>query len=298
MSGEPGAGLAALQELATQLAPYSPPVVVFNVAHSGSRLLAAALADAGLFLGAELNDSFDAMRIVPLVRYVVERHVPDFSRVFSDRDDELLRLVRQAIEGHLERRPPEQRWGWKLCETVCILPVLAVLFPEAQFIHLIRDGRDVAFSPFVSPKDPFWRKVYFNTDCIDSWQGLAMTQRAYAARGPVFNAARWVNGVGLGRAYGAMLGSRYREVRYEDLVSDLTGTLSPLLEWLNVSRPPTARALPVHADSVGKWRRQPREAIDAVMAVLEPTLAALAYSDAAKVPAFRRDPWWRRLFWA
>ena len=44
-----------------------------------------------------------------------------------------------------------------------MLPVISRLFPDARYIHLIRNGRDVAFSPFVAPKERYWRKIYFGT---------------------------------------------------------------------------------------------------------------------------------------
>jgi hypothetical protein len=298
-AGDPHAGRAALSRLAADLAHLGPPVVVFNAAHSGSRLLAAGLADAGVFMGASLNASLDATPIVPLVHHIVERYVPDFSLLFDAGDARLAAIATEAFTEHLKGRDPAERWGWKLGETIFALPVLATVFPDARFIHIVRDGRDVAFSPFVAPKDAFWRKVHFNTDRIASWHGLSMTQRAYRARGPMFNAVRWVNSVTLGRAYGAMLGPRYREVRYEQLVGDFPGTMAGLLDWLEIP-PPTVPAtrLEIHRHSVGKWRHQSRRAIDAVCAVLEPTLTCFSYSDGGRVPMFPREPLWRRLLWS
>ena len=43
---------------------------------------------------------------------------------------------------------------------------------EARYIHLIRDGRDVAFSDHHAPDKAFWRKVYFNTDRIRDLAGV------------------------------------------------------------------------------------------------------------------------------
>ena len=67
---------------------------------------------------------------------------------------------------------------------------LAKEFPRAKFIHVIRDGRDCAAS--------FHRRWQFD---------------------PVRTAYRWRCAVQAGRAQGAALGSRYHEVRYEDVTT-------------------------------------------------------------------------------
>ena len=106
-----------------------------------------------------------------------------------------------------------------------------------------------------------------------------MSQRAYRAHGHVFNAARWVNSVTLGRAHGAMLGERYLEVRYEALVADPAGELARLAAFLGVEPPsPALACADVRSQSVGKWRQQPAREIEEVRAVLEPTLAAFGYA--------------------
>ena len=271
-------GVRQLERMARLLAPLGPPVIVFNASHSGSRLLALMLGRLGVFMGSNLNDSEDSLDLFDLVKYLVEAHAPDYSRLFGEGDPGLAARVGAAIGSHLAHRAPGQPWGWKLCETGHALPVISRLFPNARCIHLLRDGRDVAFSPFVAPKARFWRKIYFNDDQIDSWRGLRMTQRAYRAHGHVFNAARWVNSVTLGRTHGVMLGERYLEMRYEQLVADPQAELARLAQFLAMP-PVDFDAGEVRAQSVGKWRRQrPREIAEA-MAVLEPTLGAFGYGE-------------------
>jgi hypothetical protein len=271
-------GVRQLARVARLLAPLGPPVIVFNASHSGSRLLALMLARLGVFMGSNLNDSEDSLDLFDLVRYLVEAHAPDYSRLFAEGDPGLAPRVESAIASHLAKRPPGQPWGWKLSETGHALPVFSRLFPSARCIHLLRDGRDVAFSPFLAPKARFWRKIYFNDDQIDSWRGLRMTQRAYRAHGHLFNAARWVNSVTLGRAYGAPLGERYLEMRYEQLVADPQAELARLAEFIGM--PPVSFDVgEVRAQSVGKWRRQRPRQIAEAMSVLEPTLGAFGYSD-------------------
>ena len=271
-------GMRQLERAAGVLAPHGAPVIVFNASHSGSRLLALMLKRLGVFMGSNLNESEDSLDLFDLVRYIVERHAPDFSGLFCDGDLGLPLRAQAAVSAHLAERPPGQRWGWKLPETGHVLPVMSRLFPEARCIHLVRDGRDVAFSPFLAPKAAFWRKIYFNDDRIGSWRGHAMSQRAYRAHGHVFNAARWVNSVTLGRAHGAMLGERYLEVRYEALVADPPGELSRLAAFLGVEPPsPALACADVRSQSVGKWRQRPAREVEEVRAVLEPTLAAFGY---------------------
>ena len=280
-----GEGVCQLERTALLLAPLGPPVVVFNASHSGSRLLALMLKRLGVFMGSNLNDSEDSLDLFELVRYIVERHAPDFSNLFCYGDAALPIRAEAALSAHLANRPEGQRWGWKLPETGHVLPVMSRLFPEARCVHLVRDGRDVAFSPFLAPKAPFWRKIYFNDDQIVSWRGHAMSQRAYRAHGHAFNAARWVNSVTLGRAHGAILGERYLEVRYEALVADPAGELTRLAAFLGVDPPPRGTAwTDVRSQSVGKWRGRPARELEEVRAVLGPTLAAFGYNWDADPP--------------
>lgn len=279
LTARKGEGVCQLERTAGMLAPLGPPVVVFSASHSGSRLLAQMLKRLGVFMGSNLNESEDSLDLFDLVRYIVERHAPDFSNLFRHGDVALPFRAEAAFAAHLANRPAGEPWGWKLPETGHVLPVMSRLFPEARCIHLVRDGRDVAFSPFLAPKAAFWRKIYFNDDRIGSWRGHAMSQRAYRAHGHVFNAARWVNSVTLGRAHGAMLGERYLEVRYEALVADPAGELARLGAFLGVEPPsPALAGADVRSQSVGKWRQRPAREIEEVRAVLEPTLAAFGYA--------------------
>jgi hypothetical protein len=87
------------------------------------------------------------------------------------------------------------RWGDKTPPYVMCLDGLATILPDARFVHLIRDGRDVAQSfsgvDFGPPKDPVAQAYY------------------------------WRRHVTSGRRAGARLGpDRYLEIRYEDLVED------------------------------------------------------------------------------
>jgi hypothetical protein len=105
------------------------------------------------------------------------------------------------------------RWGDKTPRYVEHIPFLADLFPDSRFIHLVRDGRDVALS---------YADVSFGPKTVSK------------------SAALWAKRVSAGLREGRSLGpGRYAEIRYEDLVEDPEGQLKELCNFLNASFEPT-----------------------------------------------------------
>ena len=288
-------GSVTLARLARQWESVGPPIIIFNKSHSGSRLLSRLMLASSVYLGAERNESEDAFGLLDLVRPMVERHYPDYSRLMRDGDPVLEPLVNAVLTRHLRDHAPGRPWGWKLCETLYVLPVLQRIFPSAHFVHVLRDGRDVAFSDHVAPEEAFWRKVYFDTAEINSWNGRQLTDRSYRRAPHVFNARHWVNSVTVARHFGSMLGENYVEVRFEDLVLTPRDTARKLLSSLGLAFDESVIegfAGSVDERTVGKFRKMPlRERFEAE-AVLRPTLEAFNYGLDEAPP--RRRWFWRR----
>jgi hypothetical protein len=100
------------------------------------------------------------------------------------------------------------------------LPTLHSLWPDAKFIHLIRDGRDVCLSLLD------WRKAENAVGRFAAWHEDPITT----------GALWWARNVGIGREDGRLLGpDLYREMRYEDLVSRPVEACTSLCEFLSVS---------------------------------------------------------------
>ena len=263
----------------------SPPIVMFNKSHSGSRLLAEAMRRHGLQIGAVTNESNDSLPMFDLVEHFVSAYYPDYQSLWTAAEwpRQLVDLVEASFAAHLgPDHDSKVRWGWKLCETGYILPVIDALFPDARYIHLLRDGRDVAFCNHVSPELPFWRKIYFNTDLIEDWDGRSMLNWSYEQASHLYNARHWVNSVEIGRSYGMMLRDRYREVRYERLCGAFEDTMVELLNFTGLApRPAAMQALlpTVRRDSVGKHRFAPPHKRRRVELMIEPTLRAFGYAD-------------------
>ncbi|HPA17695.1 MAG TPA: sulfotransferase [Verrucomicrobiae bacterium] len=297
-------GDTPLDALRHAMAGFSPPIVVYNKSHSGSRLLANLLEASGIFLGANLNESRDSLDILRLVESLVGQYYPDYGPLWKNPRDggELADLARSAFDAHLEGCWPGQPWGWKLCETAYVLPVIDRIFPDAKYIHLIRDGRDVAFCDHQAPNTAFWRKIYFDTDRIRVWHGDRLKKEQYLRRSHVYNAIHWTNSVAVGRAYGAMMRERLLEVRYEDLCLSFDKTAREILRFAGIARPePAIRAVApsVRTASIGKFRAAHKRQLQEVLAIEKPLLLSLGYlqedSEKPLVQPRRRAPWWRRL---
>jgi hypothetical protein len=115
-----------------------------------------------------------------------------------------------------QHKPAFRRWGDKNNFHVRHVATLYALFPGAQFIHIVRDGRDAACS---------YRQL--SEKKIES---------AYAPKLPVAIdsiAAEWKDNLEAVRAGFATLPKDQRaEVRYEDLVHEPENTLRSLCEFL------------------------------------------------------------------
>jgi hypothetical protein len=99
------------------------------------------------------------------------------------------------------------RWGDKTPMYMQNLRLLERLFPDAHFVHLIRDGRDAAMSFLSMP------------------EGL-MTESWMQPRSVADFASQWRREVHAARRLGRRVGDRrYLEVRYEDLVADVEAVL-------------------------------------------------------------------------
>ena len=272
--------LAALRE---RLQDGAQPLAIFNKSHSGSRLLTRIVETAGLFMGAHQNESSDSLDLAELVTALVVGYYPDYEKHWQAllQDGRLAALAEQAFQSHLEGydRQSSRPWGWKLSETAYAGPVIGYLFPRAKFIHLIRDGRDVAFCDHIGPDNAFWRKIYFNTERL-TWKSLWLNRRLYPLRSHVYNAVHWANSVRVGREFAARLGDRCLEVRYEDLCQRFAPTLDRILRFIGTGdrREIVRRIQPiVYTSSIGKYDRMPARQQRAVLRITGPILSSLGY---------------------
>ena len=127
-------------------------------------------------------------------------------RSFADRC-----VLIDEIGEHRREATGAQRWGIKIMRDIGKVHLYHGLWPEAQFIHLIRDGRDVAASQ--------------------------MTEYGSWGYGDVRKAAKgWYGLIDQARIKGRS--AEMLEVRYEDLVTDTELTTRKVAEFLRVDWEP------------------------------------------------------------
>ncbi len=104
-------------------------------------------------------------------------------------------------------------YGDKTPGSVNHIELIGGIFPETKFVHIIRDGRAVALSYLERPE----------------WGPKNMSQAAQ----------HWKSRVKRGRKGGDAVGaSRYREVRYEDMVDDPAAVTSEICDFLGLEYHP------------------------------------------------------------
>lgn len=160
------------------------------------------------------------------------------------------------------------RWGDKTPYYVMHIPTLLEWFPDAQIVHLIRDGRDVALSLFGRQHD-------------------------FGVYNAYFAAEYWESYVERGHAVGKTLNlQQYMELRYEDLLAQPEECMKTICDFLGetysealfdvapVEAPGKTPLVhqPLKVENVGKWRvRMTPRQIRAFESVAGKTLSQFGY---------------------
>lgn len=208
----------------------APPVFVFGFERSGTTLismmlgahpeLAVPLTVTGLWYRyARRLSAYEGLATPDaLARLVGDLLAEERIRLWDvrlDRDELLAGLagarypdvVRRFHEAYAGRKG-KPRWGNLDIATLDDLDLAHAWFPDARFVHIVRDGRDVALSHETMP---------------------------YGAATTLECAERWRHRLTVNLKMGAILGpERYLVVRYEDLVLEAPATLARICRFIGL----------------------------------------------------------------
>jgi hypothetical protein len=212
------------------VSPQNAPLLVLGVRRSGTTLLRVMLDR-----NSELAVPDESYFIPQLAdrhrgRIEVDAFVDDLRRVGTlrewevDPDDVRARLrpgmsAGEAIGAVYETYAAARgkaRWGDKTPMYMQYLPLLERLFPEALYVHLVRDGRDAAASYLQMPS------------------GIVTEYWGHPSSAADFG-CQWGTEVRAARALGRRVGrGRYHELRYEQLVDSPADVLQEVCSFAGV----------------------------------------------------------------
>lgn len=270
-----------------------PPVFVTGCARSGTTLLYHTLLSSGGFAVYFAEPAVFDM-LVPRFRDLgVPKHRAELmkdwlnSKMFKAsglrREEIEAKILSQCksnadflviVMEEIARSQGKERWAVWGPDNLLYMPQIKKQVPEAKFIHIIRDGRDVALS--------LHREGWIRTLPWDRSKGLLVA------------ALHWLWKVNRGRRWGRHFGLDYLELRFEDLLSKRDEVLLLISEFIGYEIDPafieknalgtlkdsnsTFRATAQQNAPVGRWRTLLSQSeIDLLESVLGPTLLELGY---------------------
>tara|TARA_B100001996_G_C18576473_1_gene560525 strand:+ start:22 stop:927 length:906 start_codon:yes stop_codon:yes gene_type:complete len=113
----------------------------------------------------------------------------------------------EKFGGILSKRHSKKRWGMKIMREIRSPGRYAKVWDEAQFIHIIRDGRDVAASQLMGHGNWGYGDI---EEAARNWQNIILQSRRNSSE------------------------LSYTEVRYEDIVTKPEETLKDLCKFLKI----------------------------------------------------------------
>lgn len=252
------------------------PCIVGATGGSGTRAVARLLQQGGMWIGAELNESSDALPFGLYSNRWIDPYLGDthrWRRALSEGlRQAMLAELRPLLAHHLAPLTTSEAagrwlaWGWKEPRSMYLLPFWHELFPQLRFLHLVRDGRDMALSTNQN------QLLKHGTAMLGPEEG------GYPQ--PVRSLALWVRANTLVANFGErVLGPRYLRLRYEDLCAHPPATAARVFAFFGLPQETAARAATLVAPppSLGRWRQQEAALQRQLRRLAASTLARFGY---------------------
>ncbi|HUS39931.1 MAG: sulfotransferase [Pirellulales bacterium] len=247
------------------------PVVVMARGHSGTRLLALAIEQLGIRMGA--NDGVPTgdvqdRRFTRAIKRICRASLSEPST--AEPNPRLLRAFHRSLVRYLDWLGDHSNgWGWKFPETYLIPNYVAATFPQARYVHMIRDGRDLAFKNHLTD-DPHRRLGRRLLRCIGA---MDMPHHVQAAMSWQFQVERYEQFVQANQP-------RVLTITFESLCHDPLETMRSVSQFLEREFTDECRSFlqsQVRPEKVAQFRRENIREVSDVEAVIRPTLQRLGY---------------------
>ena len=132
------------------------PLVIFGTGGSGTRVVAQLVQSAGLDMGWDLNRALDSRAVAAFYDRGLNPYLAASGWVqpptgfggalpANGEPEGMAAAFGQVMERH-RGSLCSPRWGWKGPRSMYVPPFLHRCFPDLRVIHVVRDGRDMAYS--------------------------------------------------------------------------------------------------------------------------------------------------------
>jgi len=205
-------------------------------------VLASLLDDMGVFMGTNRNSSADAMGFVDFLdRWINPVWTP--SQPLSPLDVESMRAeFRDSVAAHRAAVPAGvSKWGWKEPRTMYLLPFLREEFPDLRFLHVVRDGRDMAFST--------------NQNQLRKHGAAVLGKPTHTGSPPILAAELWSRANIAAADFGeTRLQKNYLRIRFEDLCRAPDAAADRVAAFAGVQRPTQMQWQVAPPATMGRWQ--------------------------------------------
>jgi hypothetical protein len=226
------------------------PVLIGAVGGSGTRAFSKVLRRAGVYMG-DADTQEDAVAFSLFYRRFLADYLRNGGRFPDEIRDEAEQRFAAAVREHLaglER--PDAQWGAKNPRTMLMLPFWHQRFARLRFIHVVRNGLDMAYSGNRIQLRRFGEFLLDERDERPELERLILY---------------WALANERAADYGeSALGDGYLRIRHEDLCLEPEPTVRRILEFVGVAQPDRLQAAIAEVSrppTMGRWRRQPADEV-------------------------------------
>jgi hypothetical protein len=225
----------------------SGPNIIGATGGSGTRVVARIVRRGGMYIGQRLNDSEDAVDFGDYSDRWINGYIPYRSSALpTSIQSAMTEEIQVLLEKHCACMDQQGKpWGWKEPRSIYLLPFFHALMPSLKFLHVTRDGRDMAYSTNQN-------QLRKHGDTLLGWVDKFRTQ-------PARSIALWTRINLLAADYGeSELRDQYLHVRFEDLCSDPISNINRIFDFFKLSGDveQIAEEEVSPPASLGRWRRE------------------------------------------
>lgn len=247
------------------------PVLLMGRGHSGTRVLAYACAHLGIELGistrTQTGDPDDRV-FTRTIKKIAIRNMPP---VMPDRvvEKDLVRF-QNAVSRYYEQLGRPRLWGWKFPETYLVGAYVARTFPRARYIHIVRDGRDLAFKRHLTddPKRALGKKL------LGHIGSLAVPHYLQAARSWAFQVDHF------DELRAAFSDGQVLDIKFEDMCLQPVESMQSVCDFLNLPMTDMCRdylSRHLNVAKVAQYRNENARDIAAIEAAIGAALTRYRY---------------------